>query len=803
MMSILLSVFLAISLEAYHALLPTTPAPPASEKELQDLNIVRQRMPLAPPSSTALAAAEAKKYVTSLGIERDDKGQITGQPKIPTDDLGPDFMKKLSGYMQCLAWAKIAKGGDYIQAFNDLIDQINAQRLLYQLTGFRYNTYDEVRTIPPQLMNTLPACDTAQQVLLLDGFKYAMEFGRCYHPAYLINQNADIYYNGEEYIIRAVANQYDKNEAVRDLKAISDYMSRSTEPTPGGQDMLKPDGCGFHHNVYYINYMYAYNSFINQIYQLRGTCFRVSPQAVKRIVNAVRTELICCGASGFAAVSMSGRHPLAGGNKQTFSASSQLDSLCQDYQPIVENAIAPNGFYAFNYAPVGVYRQEGWTATMHAPTTRFWGAEIYTYSNGGNRFGRYQSHGALEIMYNGGMTASGWPSDGKGWDWNTIPGTTTVHYTDWYEMMPSRSKEQRFDQYTRTSDFSGALSLDSVGIWACRFDQADDYKGKQVFTPTNLRFLKSVFCAHGIMVAMGSNISAKGTYGEDMFTATNLFQSVEPTTTPSVDTIGNSIAILTPETTGYIIPNGNDHLEVIYGDQEGPELLASDIDHPTVKKAAKAWLNHGVKPTNHAYEFVAIPAVNREQLKTLTSHINEGGVYKVLAHDSLCHAVRWTQDSMIMATFFGPAEVTLNSLQSVSNEGLLTMTQKGTRIRLAAANPNLQPEDKTAYTISYWESSPSTLVLTFAGQWFKVNGTSEDVLVQTNQDQTIVTLTLRDGKTLRFSLDSDEQHAQQSDDTALPSLRSGKQDQSKVLLINGQIYIINHNQLYNLLGNPL
>ena len=61
---------------------------------------------------------------------------------------------------------------------------------------------------------------------------------------------------------------------------------------------------------------------------------------------------------------------------------------------------------------------------MRCPTTKFWGGEIYSKTN---RFGRYQAHGTLEIMYDGAMENSGFPKKDNdnsttketgGWDWN-------------------------------------------------------------------------------------------------------------------------------------------------------------------------------------------------------------------------------------------------------------------------------------------------------------------------------------------------------------------------------------------------
>lgn len=63
--------------------------------------------------------------------------------------------------------------------------------------------------------------------------------------------------------------------------------------------------------------------------------------------------------------------------------------------------------------------------TLKGYTTDVWGAEIYTKDN---RYGRYQSYGSVQIMGKGNpvsRTGSGFVQEG--WDWNRLPGTTTIH----------------------------------------------------------------------------------------------------------------------------------------------------------------------------------------------------------------------------------------------------------------------------------------------------------------------------------------------------------------------------------------
>lgn len=60
--------------------------------------------------------------------------------------------------------------------------------------------------------------------------------------------------------------------------------------------------------------------------------------------------------------------------------------------------------------------------TLKGYTTDVWGSEIYRKDN---RYGRYQSYGSVQIMGYPSRLASGY--DENGWDWNRLPGTTTIH----------------------------------------------------------------------------------------------------------------------------------------------------------------------------------------------------------------------------------------------------------------------------------------------------------------------------------------------------------------------------------------
>lgn len=132
--------------------------------------------------------------------------------------------------------------------------------------------------------------------------------------------------------------------------------------------------------------------------------------------------------------------------------------------------------------------------TLKGYTTDVWGAEIYKKDN---RYGRYQSYGSVQIMGYPSRIASGY--DENGWDWNRLPGTTTIHLP--FELLDSplpgttmaHSKE----------NFSGSSALEGKnGMFAMKLME----RNLKNFTPDFVA-RKSVFCFDNRMICLGTGIS--------------------------------------------------------------------------------------------------------------------------------------------------------------------------------------------------------------------------------------------------------------------------------------------------------
>jgi chondroitin-sulfate-ABC endolyase/exolyase len=766
-----------------------------TQAELDALTALRNQHSRTPVAGNATNLNAAKTFATDMNIVRNADGTVRGNVvnmsmTALTTAVVTDYVNKL----EMLA-AEGLRDAPTLVLFRDLLDHLVDQGFGEGVSfSIRSNDYTASRNIPSKLLNLLPACTPEQQLEMLKLVRWISYYGMLYEPenAYLQSLNSDVVYLYLPHMMAVAIFQQDDAVAVRELKAFKRYLERSTEYVPGGGDIFKPDGTGFHHGTHYNNYMYAYQPWAEYINYLKGTPFRISLPAYERFKKAVVAKYTMAtldlNNTRHYANTLSGRNPFGPGI-QVFFSRNLFESLIEVGGDILGNTIdeelagaynyffkstkysvpenSYEGFHQFNYSPMGIYRKDNWVATMRAPTTKLWGAEIYS---GENRFGRYQSHGTLEITYAGTAATSGYPgsSNGGGWDWNVVPGTSTVHYTSWQEMMPNKNTTDRFDQYTKTKNFSGALSWSDCGIFATDFDQGDTW-GSERFTPTNLVFKKSMYAFDNMIISLGSNISSAGTYSASMITATNLFQNLIASASGPMILNGAEIArpntvilpsgqdnwMISPQGTGYFIPQGNDEIKLIHDTQQTPYETGSDFASPvTSANAAKAYINHGVKPTGKKHTFVVVPATNSAEMQNLSAQMagNGGSVYQIHTQNEYLHAVTYKPRNITAYTFFGASfNLSFGMLKSSTGEHLLMHRPDEVTGRqfFAASNPNLKPVNDAVFG---WKSSTSQATLTFAGEWLPLHESAGVQFHSPSNGETQLTLTFEDGEPLYFAL---------------------------------------------------
>ncbi len=764
--------------------------------ELADLTQLRTLLKRTPISGNSTTLNAAKAYVEFLNIVRNSDGTVKGN-SINTTAAGltDDFMTDISRKAEILAAAGLADPATltlFRNFIDHLLDQGIAEGCNFELFS---NVYTPCKTIPTSLLNTLPACTDAQKTEILKLVRWISFYGRLYDSpsTYLSKLNSDVVYLFLPHIMAVAVFQTDDAVAVRELKAFKRFLERNSEYAPGAGDFLKPDGTGFHHKTHYNHYMYAYFTYAEYLYYLKGTSFKVSATAFDRfkkaIISLYSMGTLSTGDERHTANSLCGRDPFNAGIKINFSKAlfeKMIEASGDAHNEIIDNELASaynyffktnkynvdtisyDGFHQFNYSPMGIFRKNNWVATMRAPTTNFWGAEIYDNQN---RFGRYQSHGSLEITYAGTQTNSGFPTNGTGggWDWNVVPGTTTVHYSTWQDMMPLQSEIGRFDQYTATKNFAGALSWGNCGMFAADFDQIDSWWVNNAFTPTNLTLKKTVFAFDSILIALGSNIGASGTYSTNRITATNLFQGIKYPISDNLILNGTNLSkpyeytlsstvdnwIITPQQTGYFIPRGNDPLFLSYVSQTTPVESGTDYAHPTTtSEVAKAYLIHGVQTSDKAYSFVVVPDATTTQMQELALQManNGGSIFEIHAQNSGLHALTYKPLQITAYSFFGAVnDLNFGIIKSSSAENLLMCKRNEAlnQYSFAICNPNLNPQSNSTYG---WLPTSTQTTLTLNGEWLPLTPVHGVYFNQPANGQTQVTVTFNNGEPLYFAI---------------------------------------------------
>lgn len=802
----------------------------ATDAEISDYNVLKQSFGRTPIGNTG-KIRELLSKVSAMNIVRNQDGTVSGNAMPAPKELTLDYLSELSSDVEILS-AQMNNPQVKV-AFNNLIDHIIDQGLLYNFSGLTYSDYTNVKAIPAGFLNAMNAYTEAQRVEIIKAVKWIIEFNLAYAPIEytFANQSSDYIYNFLPHLYGCAANYPDQDTAIENMKMLTRLLENASEYSPGSNDILKPDGTGFHHNTHYNNYMYAYRSWVEYLGKLKGTCFRINQDAYERIKKAVVSLYIMStksedGKIQLSANSLAGRHPLVGGTEMTFTKDlfktlvevggdilgTGIDSelaaqynyfFMEDFYSGV-NAADMDAFYQFNYSPAGVYRHNNWVATMRCPTTKLWGGEIYSKTN---RFGRYQAHGTLEIMYDGAMENSGFPKKNSslgtkvtgGWDWNVQAGATTVHYTSWKEMMPNKNVTDRFDQYSKTTNFAGALAWKDCGMFGAEFDQ-DDSWGSQRFTPTNLTFKKSVYAFDGMLISLGSNIAASGSYGEDMITATNLFQGIDSEVSGDLIVNGETMPagaeaktndssadlwMVTPQGTGYFLPKGNDPIIIKHGEQSSPNETGDNVDDPTTVTAAKAYINHGVKTSGKEYVFVAVPATNATDMAQLAAKMaNKGGeVFEIKAQNEKLHALTYKPGKVTAYSIFTAVDgLNYGRLKSAASEMLL-MEKPGSNdklLSLAISNPNLRPQADNVYG---WVATPTQTSVVLDGEWVLNGEAMEGVTLTPQSDKTTkIDLTLTDGEPVYIDL---------VDKDAVGIETVDQSEQARIYAAGNEVFVVN------------
>ncbi len=561
----------------------------------------------------------------------------------------------------------------------------------------------------------------------------------------------------------------DERERARALAGLSRWLSGSLQYSPGTIGGIKVDGTTFHHGGFYPAYTTGVLAMVGQFIALTSHTRYVPTMEARQVLKSAFISMRnYCNIYEWG-IGISGRHPFGGSMKENDVAafaylalagdlsgeSNTFDHhLAADYMRLCNNdtpeaiyfrkegitpAKAPQGFFVYNYGSAGIFRRNDWMVTLKGYTTDVWGSEIYRKDN---RYGRYQSYGSVQIMGYPSRKASGF--DENGWNWNRLPGTTTIHLP--FDLLDSplpgttmaHSKE----------NFSGSSSLEGKnGMFAMKLME----RNLKNFTPDFVA-RKSVFCFNNRMICLGTGISNSNA---SFPTETTLFQSTFQKGKSDIYVDGKlkNVPFHQELNDGkrHCIQDGYNNYYLVNGDNVQIQIARQDSHHEKTRAKtqgtfASAYINHGAAPQNAGYEYMVLIQPSPKELDAA----RRKAPYQILHKDSIAHVVI---DKQTGITAYAAFETYLPQKDelflSIPAETMVMQKQSGSNLLLSVCDPNLNISEK-AFTTKE-PSRPIEKKLILKGQW-KCKTLQEDVTVEVGQTETVLTVTCRHGQPIEFIL---------------------------------------------------
>lgn len=593
-------------------------------------------------------------------------------------------------------------------------------------------------------------------------------------------------------VLFAYADWFNTNdEKIRYLKTVKRYLERFLIHTNGKADGIKKDGSAYHHNAAYDGYMYAFSTAARVMVALDGTAFQVDQASYGRFRDAIYAQVMWSNDAGIKPFAMAGRNPQT---KTSTLASATLANLAIAGRNILGLASADTvlagsynrkygvnsqfnytsvtpfeqGYTQFNYGNMGVYRKNNWLAASKGQSDQLWGSEIYIKQN---RFGRYQSYGTLEIIYQG-NSETGNGHNLVGWDWNYNPGATTI-VLPWDSLGAEKS---RVDEYN-TFGFAGALSLKQSakevlsntmgesGLFAMRFKEKNNVGFGTTYGPNThnatFEFTKTYFSIGDYIICLGAGIKNNDANHP---TVTTLSQRLNNNTNDlyvnglvksgqSSESFSGSSPnwVLDNYNTGYYIVPGSGTLKIRNSLQQTPyqnQEFPSDslIGTNGSNNYRLAYLDHGNAPADNSYEFVCLPATDGTQMaafsqlmsgdeKPYTVHQNSVAA-QIIEHKAL---KTWAYALPLANSSISAGIVRANDTPCLVM--YKSLSQNYNQILLSISNPDMGASP----------SAPKTVRLTLNYEW-TLSQNANATVVSSDTGSTVIDFVLADGMPVEVTL---------------------------------------------------
>lgn len=478
---------------------------------------------------------------------------------------------------------------------------------------------------------------------------------------------------------------------------------------------IKPDGTTFHHWGHYPAYAVGGMAVGARLLRwLSGTPFRISPEAHQVYASAMLAQRIYTNGAD-APNGIAGRHPFRThfdltGAYFTMALSGTPDgvdeidprfaaaylrlagstpdsaALVRFEAASIQAEAVPQGHWSFPYANLNIHRRDDWMVSMKGYGKYVWASEIYSPTN---RFGRNQSNGAIEIYNSGGQRASGYQVDG--WDWNRIPGTTTLHLP-LKDLLPTIDVTMHSSAETTVG---GTHLGQEHGVFGMVLNETD-------FGHV-LGARKSAFCFDDRIICLGSAIHSTHATRP---VQTTLYQSSLPDRShPTIfedtkrpvsafphrtqsETPGAGLVLSDPYGNAYFVPGG----QQLRTARQAQVSEHSHKDSTTHGDFATAWFDHGLTPQDEAYEYAILVQTPPAEVAAFADRMRDVATadYQVLARSARHHIVHDRPTGITGYVLFEAGPVEGGMVESVSAPCFVMTQFRGDELLISLADPDLR-----------------------------------------------------------------------------------------------------------------
>lgn len=601
----------------------------------------------------------------------------------------------------------------------------------------------------------------------------------------------------------------DSPEKLQYLRSFSRWLDHGCRPAEGLAGSFKKDGACFHHcNNYPAYAVGGLDGATSMVYLLSGTEFKLSELAHRTVKNVLLAMRFYCNLKQWP-LSMSGRHPngkgelipvqyatmaLAGtpDGKQAYdpemaaaylrlvSDSGTAGEDAPDYLPkasarqereLKELLEAqgfrpepePQGNLALGYGCVSVQRCDNRAAVVRGHSRYLWAAEHYLPAN---FYGRYLAHGSMQILTGKPdekvtFATGGWQE--AGFDWNRIPGTTTIHLP--FDRL--RARVLNADAFSGMEEmlysdeaFAGGLShFRTNGNFGMKLHEHDKYNGSH-------RARKSFHFFDGVIVCLGTDIENSNT---DFPTETTVFQLAA--LTPETRSYWNGFhdngqTYIDPNGVGYYI--GKPSMKRGKFERNFPQVTVGERStKPTTGDWVSLVLQHGKAPRGASYEYAVLPRTDAASLKAFAKRPS----YRILRQDRTAHIVRLQADGLTSYVLFEtPQQLPSEGVLQKADTCCLVMTREKSedKLLLTVAQPDLAlyrgPADevfdqdgkrieRSIYSRPWKDNASGEIpvTLTLKGRW-TVAETPYCKVLSADKRQTVLRFTCKDAASFDVEL---------------------------------------------------